>query len=370
MVILLCQCKLGRGDGKSLVVGKKTIAAWLTVMMAAFVARGESVVLTPSQDNTIIQWSAEPPDPNPLLANGQGDIFVGRTNQDGQEAATISIRRGLVQFDLTGAIPSGMKIVDATLTMRDVRGRNGDPVVTLHRMLSAWGEGDSFFDGGIGIEAEDGDVTWLHASYNATSPGASVAWDMPGGDFDASASAEALVTDDLGEGQLFSWSGPGIVADLTAWLTAPGENFGWLIRGDESRGQSAKRFNSGESTQLPNLPPMLEIEFAPLLAGDYNANGTVDAADYTVWRNALSTGGGLFNETATLGTATVEDYSVWKSQFGAAGAGSIAALTVPEPSALWLAVCALAGLWAMCRTTDGRTIEQAKNQKTYNLEED
>lgn len=312
----------------------KTAGAAVYLMtIVAPAAVGATVTLTPSKDNTIIQWSPAGLPPNLLLANGQGDLYVGRTNQDGQEAATISIRRGLVHFDLTTAVPSGMKIVAATLTLRDVRGRNGDPIVRLHRVLSDWGEGGSFFEGGQGSPAQESDVTWLHTFYNAATPSASLTWNTVGGDFEPAASAESIVTDDLGEGQLSSWSGAGLVADLEAWLETPAMNFGWMLLGDELHGQTVKRFNSGESSESPSVPPQLAIEFSPLLSGDYNDNGIVDAADYTVWRDGFGGPGPLENETVTRGLVTSEDYVIWKIQFGAVGAGVDSVVPVPEPSA-------------------------------------
>jgi hypothetical protein len=63
--------------------------------------------------------------------------------------------------------------------------------------------------------------------------------------------------------------------------------------------------------------------------GDFNHNGTVDAADYTVWRDSL---GGSFNLSADgnrSGTIDVGDYGVWTGHFGTvlpgARAGSRAA---------------------------------------------
>lgn len=65
---------------------------------------------------------------------------------------------------------------------------------------------------------------------------------------------------------------------------------------------------------------------APLpLAGDYNHNGAVDAADYVVWRN---------------NNGPSADYNTWRANFGAtAGSGSVLPSAgplpaVPEPSAL------------------------------------
>lgn len=83
-------------------------------------------------------------------------------------------------------------------------------------------------------------------------------------------------------------------------------------------------------------------EPAPLLAGDYNADGTVNAIDYAVWRDAFDNGGSLVNnETASPGVVDEADYTAWANNFGAtAGAAS----AVPEPGAVVLAGLALAGL--------------------------
>ena len=62
----------------------------------------------------------------------------------------------------------------------------------------------------------------------------------------------------------------------------------------------------------------------PLLAGDYNASGTVDAADYVVWRRALGSSIVLPNDT-TPGTVTQMDYNVWRSNFGRTAASGASA---------------------------------------------
>ena len=69
-----------------------------------------------------------------------------------------------------------------------------------------------------------------------------------------------------------------------------------------------------------------------LLAGDFNDDGNVDAADYVVWRDKLGSSFALPNETVTPGMVTPEDYDAWKANFGAAAAsGSVAPQLVPEP---------------------------------------
>jgi hypothetical protein len=64
--------------------------------------------------------------------------------------------------------------------------------------------------------------------------------------------------------------------------------------------------------------------------GDYNGNGTVDAADYVLWRN----GGPLMNESASLGTVDQADYDFWRARFGATAGSASAQTAVPEPATL------------------------------------
>ena len=67
----------------------------------------------------------------------------------------------------------------------------------------------------------------------------------------------------------------------------------------------------------------------PGLPGDFNNNGVVDAADYTLWQDGLN------------GAYTQADYLVWKNNFGnSSGGGSSAA--VPEPTCWMMLVIGLA----------------------------
>ena len=71
---------------------------------------------------------------------------------------------------------------------------------------------------------------------------------------------------------------------------------------------------------LIEIPISFEV-LAATLAGDYNDDGTVDAADYTVWRDGF---GSIYDDG---------DYLVWKNNFGQSLGGGGAAAAVPEPSA-------------------------------------
>jgi hypothetical protein len=81
----------------------------------------------------------------------------------------------------------------------------------------------------------------------------------------------------------------------------------------------------------------LKIERPPFgVLGDYNLNGTVDAADYVVWRKTLGqTGSGLVADGDGDGMIDPGDYDVWRTNFGrAAGAAAASSAVVPETGTL------------------------------------
>lgn len=76
------------------------------------------------------------------------------------------------------------------------------------------------------------------------------------------------------------------------------------------------------------------------VAGDYNDDGTVNAADYTVWRNNVGASAGTIPNDGDLRVIGPAQYATWKANYGVSLA-SLAALesaTVPEPSGLALLV--------------------------------
>jgi hypothetical protein len=106
---------------------------------------------------------------------------------------------------------------------------------------------------------------------------------------------------------------------------------------------------ANEANNVTRILVNLAIPEPTILAGDYNRDGTVDAADYTVWRNTLgqnvmsNQGSGADGDGS--GTIRQADYEVWKLHFGAAagaaaGAGFSVGEAVPEPSGLTLAAIA------------------------------
>jgi hypothetical protein len=86
------------------------------------------------------------------------------------------------------------------------------------------------------------------------------------------------------------------------------------------------------------------------VAGDFNLNGTIDAADYVLWRNTLGSNSNLAADGNGNRVVDSGDYSIWRSQFGmtrGAGAelhGSLGfTVLVPEPASWVLSITPFLG---------------------------
>jgi hypothetical protein len=110
----------------------------------------------------------------------------------------------------------------------------------------------------------------------------------------------------------------------------------------------AVAFIPGGGTRFPQMLP------SPVpLAGDYNDNGTVDAADFVVWRKTI----GSFTDLAADGNGDSivdgEDYNIWRSNFGSAAATdttiSLGPSSMPEPGSCQMVLIGLAVMSAAGR---------------------
>jgi hypothetical protein len=83
------------------------------------------------------------------------------------------------------------------------------------------------------------------------------------------------------------------------------------------------------------------------LEGDYNGDGEVNLADYTVWRDTLgATGTNLAADGNFDWVVDADDYGLWKSNFGdEAPGGLLTPASVPEPASVFLVLgCSIVGL--------------------------
>jgi hypothetical protein len=83
------------------------------------------------------------------------------------------------------------------------------------------------------------------------------------------------------------------------------------------------------------------------LAGDYNSNGIVDAANYTVWRDNVGAPAGSLANDATGAIIGADQHSQWRAGYGARSAGL--GVAVPEPGAALLMMMIIGASGALGR---------------------
>lgn len=84
-------------------------------------------------------------------------------------------------------------------------------------------------------------------------------------------------------------------------------------------------FSSSEGAAAPEL--VIEVAAIPTLPGDYDGNGTVEQADYDVWRNSYGSTTLLDADGNENGVIDTGDYTIWRDNLGASLA--IAQATAP-----------------------------------------
>lgn len=178
----------------------------------------QHLAFAPVADTSIFSASGNPQGVGTILAGTRGNGIVDR---------------GLIRFDL-GLVPAGAIIESARLrlTVTRVPRSPANTDFSLHRMLTSWGS----------------DATWNNAT-------AGVPWGAPGGATDVDYAGVRTAT------RLVSGVGPydfgpssQLTADVSAWITNPAANRGWLLKTEsESVSRSARHFGSSESTQPPQL---------------------------------------------------------------------------------------------------------------------
>jgi probable HAF family extracellular repeat protein len=165
--------------------------------------------------------------------------------------------------------------------------------------------------------------------------------DLPGGDFLSIAngvSADGSIA--VGQGrsesgnEAFIWDPTHGMRSLRSILA---NNFGlstelagWtLTSANDISADGQFIVGSGTNPNGNSEAWLARLDSAPALPGDFNNDGTVDAADYVIWRTTDGTQAG---------------HDVWRAHFGQAAVGGISAgviAAVPEPIALTMFVVAM-----------------------------
>jgi hypothetical protein len=147
------------------------------------------------------------------------------------------------------------------------------------------------------------------------------------------------------------WNTDGVAIDLNSLIDP---NSGWTLNqayaiSDANSVTGFGTFDPGGSIEPYIRAFLIDVSgavTAPSVGGDYNGNGIVDAADYTVWRDHVGQNYTLANrDPGAIGPIGASDYAYWVAHFGQSGSGSGSTVRspsrVPEPETLLLAIMAV-----------------------------
>jgi hypothetical protein len=127
----------------------------------------------------------------------------------------LSIRRGLLQFDLS-SLPHGARILSATLSVYETDTLRGSGVVGVHRVTTPWTEGS-----GVNTCTGDG-ATWLTTGLGAD-------WLAPGGDIAGPELASVVKQ----AGDTPGWDTFSVTSLVRGWVSGAYPNDGLMLKLDD-----------------------------------------------------------------------------------------------------------------------------------------
>jgi GH35 family endo-1,4-beta-xylanase len=236
----------------------------------------------------------------PTHATGTNDHSPARINQTFQDLAVTGLPISLTEFGVQNS-QSGAGATTPTLAAQyltdTMRMTFGNPAVTTFDMWGFWAND---------MWSQAANAPLLDANFNLTVPG------------------QAFVN------YMNQWS-----TDTTVPVAADGTvNFnGFFGKYQLSVGVYKATMSFDKGTDQYSLSYNIG-------AGDYNFDGVVNAADYTVWKDTMGSTTDLRADADNDGMVDDGDYGIWVSNFGtvyvAGGAGASASAAVPEPSTAML----------------------------------
>jgi hypothetical protein len=262
----------------------------------------------------------------------------------------------VMRFDLSEIVPGSLTSARLDLTAASaITGTHDFMVYALEQDNAAWNwnESTAQFAGAPGLNFDGSSATLgINNSFTTTSHP-----DNPG----VLTLGQVSLTTSVAAGETISLTNPNLAAFLNLaayYQDTPSADVVTLILQQVNNGSVASFLSrEGDAQLAPRLvvDALLTEVVEPPLAGDYNDDGVVDAADYTVWRDNFDSNGPLPNETASLGIVDTADFEAWKANFGAMSAGSGQATTsgVPEPAS-WLIALVCLSLSAFFHPSAGR----------------
>jgi hypothetical protein len=134
---------------------------------------------------------------------------------------------------------------------------------------------------------------------------------------------------------LYDPSQGNLLFDVIAWQGVSSSTYGDRVPGIQSALASSDPLGTEGS---PSAAAIFQFTFIPVTAGDYDRDGTVDAADYVVWRKT---------------DGTQDGYNPWRANFGQTIGSGVALpsaeplpIAVPEPAAWVMLLTAMLAMFS------------------------
>lgn len=121
-----------------------------------------------------------------------------------------------------------------------------------------------------------------------------------------------------------------------------GQSYSILTAGGTVTGAFGEVNTNGPAMVARNVSGGVVLELLSGLAGDFNNDGAVNAADYSLWASNLGSPASMLLNAGEAETVDAALYTVWRDNEGATLPATASA--VPEPTAALLVLCGLASL--------------------------
>jgi hypothetical protein len=206
----------------------------------------------------------------------------------------------------------------------------------------------------------DNPITVFGLGYDANADGKfaiddATTFDASGIAFVADAT-DGIATTDLGDFYAEGW-----LAGFWHYGVAAANPFDGGTWADSMLGMASRTLTDGAWDSWAFEMPISFTTYAenpepadrPSSPGDFNHDGRIDAADYSLWRHTFGSMSDLAADASGNGTVDAADYVIWRDRFAEEVADSSAAVAgnVPEPTTVSLvAFTALPILWRLAPT--------------------
>ncbi len=166
-----------------------------------------------------------------------------------------NVQRGILKFDLTGQVPTGVTITKATLG--------------LFSYNSGQLRGSTGFYGAYPIS-----TNWVYNQCNWSNATSSVAWTTGGGDFAATPDATAPK-----QGVANVWYNWDVTTRVQSWLAGSSTNYGWMIKCVDENNHNQDWLYQSDTSNAVYRPKLVVSDLLAPVPGDINADGGVDVID-------------------------------------------------------------------------------------------